>query len=86
MITQLRQPKKKKIADHLPCHDFTVIEKDLDGNVVMEVNAWCEETRTHTTVTLCMYPEEARMFASMMARHAEEAIELADNGTRQYGT
>lgn len=85
MITQLPQPKKKP-AEVLPCHDFTVIDKDLDGNVVMEVNSWCEETQQHTTVTLCMYPEEAKMFASMMTKHADEAEELQASGTPQYGT
>lgn len=88
MITKFPQQKKnKKRADGgLPGHDFTVIEKDINGNVVMEVHSWCDATQEHNTVTLCMYPEEARMFAAMMSRHADEAIELQADTTKQYGT
>ena len=53
MITKLPLPeKKKKTVDCVPGHDFTVIDKDINGNVVMEVNTWCDETQDHQSVTL----------------------------------
>jgi hypothetical protein len=85
MLKTLPTPKRKP-ANDLPCHDFTVVNQDANGNVVLEVNAWCDRTQEHSTVTLCLYPEEARLFAEMMTRHAEEAIEQQASGTRQYGT
>ena len=68
----------------IPRNDFTVIEKDREGNVVMEVNVWRDESQTHKTVALCMYPDEARLFAKMLSHHAEESLELSPNS--KYGT
>lgn len=68
----MQQTLDEELLDvgRLPNDDFTVVNV-VEGNVVLETNEWRDESRSHQVSTLRFHPEEARLLAAMLNRHAD---------------
>ncbi len=68
----MRQTAGEKLwdAEPLPDDDYTVVDV-VEGSVVLETNEWRDDSRSHQVSTLRFHPEEARLLAAMLNKHAD---------------
>ena len=68
----MQQTADEKLLDigSLPNDDFTVVDV-VEGVVVLETNEWRDDSRSHQVSTLRFHPEEARLLAAMLHKHAD---------------
>ena len=62
----------------VPRDDYTVISREDDGSVCIEVNIWNASEKLHDTVQMRLAPEEALLLSQMLARHAQIGWEMAE--------
>ena len=56
----------------LPEKDYTSISRDVDGNLCVEFHVWSPSANQHNSLSICLSPEEALLFAKMLNRNAKE--------------
>ena len=53
--------------------DYTLVDRDDRGNIVIEFNSWNPSLGAHDTTILKLLPEEAQLMAKMLVRNADSA-------------
>ena len=53
--------------------DCTLVDRDDQGNIVIEFNTWDPARGAHDTTVLKLLPEEAHLMAKMLIRNADSA-------------
>ena len=73
-----KEPADSATADaEVEGHDFTQIDVTHDGRILLELNTWDGALNGHATTSLRLFPGEARLFADMLSRNADTALESA---------
>ena len=70
--------KKQRVSRNAPesreqRQDYTQIEVDQAGYVLLTFNMWDADKNRHVPTTLRLRPEEAQLMSDMLRRNAEEA-------------